>query len=489
MLKIILLPIILLSALSSAMEKTNGTAPAPLTEGATELLPVQFSMRLKKNPQILTELTDIEITESEKNAFSEKIIEANPDTTDFIVSKFPFDAKIIPHTIGAAITAFACHENNFALGVGSRIHLIAGKEVRNLHNHKGSISALKFTQLGKQLISAANDGRICVWDLEKGVPLLSFQNLKPIVSIILNKEETALAGLEHNDTKITLRHQGTQIKTRCLQMPRPQSEIDNIRVIAFGDKDEIISGGFSDGKIAFWYNKKNDPHISTATHTKSVCALTYKDGFLISAGTDASLKKWDPVKAQPLLDAFLPQNEYAISLKPFKHGVFALTNKKNIYFFNTDAGTIAPLEDKSTKNALFIEMNDKQTALAILSKSEITSINLTQLNNTIDMAQRGNLSPIQSSLLALAAHAKNQRTSFDLTGKKIIHAFHQLESPMKEIVGTKAQPFNLEEASYTQMVLRSLYKLSGHSYISLGEDSKIKEEAICLESQQAYTNN
>lgn len=60
---------------------------------------------------------------------------------------------------------------------------------------------------------------------------------------------------------------------------------------------------------------------------------------------------------------------------------------------------------------------------------------------------------------------------------------------MKEIVGTKAQPFNLEEASYTQMVLRSLYKLSGHSYISLGEDSKIKEEAICLESQQAYTNN
>jgi WD40 repeat protein len=97
----------------------------------------------------------------------------------------------------AAVTSVAWHPNGRFLVSGSAesFHGLpmpnvrlwdsrSGEEVRRFDGHSQTVNALAFTPDGSRLLTASDDGTVCVWDTETGKELLCFQGHSLPVRIV-----------------------------------------------------------------------------------------------------------------------------------------------------------------------------------------------------------------------------------------------------------------------------------------------------------------
>ncbi|MBI2775516.1 hypothetical protein HYX58_05905 [Candidatus Dependentiae bacterium] len=469
MLKIILLPIILISAFSSAMEQTNETAPAPLTEGTikysslSEKFIKDFSEGLQKNPKKLLELINLQCNKAET---SKQLAQANPSIVNFLVEQSPLSCTKHLYELPTEPHSFAACAKYSANGYQDSIHLIDGPIKRPLKGHRGTVSCLKFIKDGDQLISADHEGNICIWDTKSGTIENVFKTKQAVTDLVLNHKETLFASVGR-DTNVNIWEIPTakSPETTSAEILSYDKSVDSTIVsVAFGEQDTQIAGGLANGKIAFWdIDDKDNPHISKQTHSSQISSLAYKGNLLVSAACDSTVNLWD-AKQKKLIKKIKPfDNEYVTNFKPLDFGIMALTNKGKIYFLNANNGDITPIIHRDLKNNLYLDLSDK-TTLTSLSRNGAVSTDLSFLKNTMDAVNNGSFSPIQMSFMILALHHKG---SFDLTNEKLSQEWSKLDPRLQKMLEKKITVYDPNASTYLQSGMRALWGCVGHTYIDL----------------------
>lgn len=166
------------------------------------------------------------------------------------------------------------------------------------------ISALAFSPVRNELVSATETGKVQVWDTETGVALatlLAGQNFdefindgEPILALTFSSDGTLLA--VGSNQRIRLFGMFGSEKYIDLKEGIPQEEIPhNSNVLVFSPDNDVLVNGRVSGEIQLWDVITGNKLTTLSGHTARVETLKFSpDGkTIVSTGADGTILLWD----------------------------------------------------------------------------------------------------------------------------------------------------------------------------------------------------
>ncbi len=167
------------------------------------------------------------------------------------------------------------------------------------------ISALAFSPVRNELVSATETGKVQVWNTETGVALatlLAGQNLdefgneigEPILALAFSSDGTLLA--VGSNQRIRLFGMFGSEKYIDLKEEIPQEEIPhNSNVLVFSPDNDVLVNGRVSGEIQLWDVITGNKLTTLSGHTARVETLKFSpDGkTIVSTGADGTILVWD----------------------------------------------------------------------------------------------------------------------------------------------------------------------------------------------------
>jgi WD40 repeat protein len=179
-----------------------------------------------------------------------------------------------------------------------------GQEQLTLQGHTGRETVVAFSPDGKRL-AAAGDGWVQVWDTERDRPLRAFKS-EGIVTAVAFSPNGRRLGIASEDGKVELWDADKGQEVLALQGHR-----GGVTALAFSpDGQRLASAGGWDETVRLWDADKGQEVLAFQGHRGGVTALAFSpDGQrLASASHDRTVKVWDADKGQENLADFIPRN-------------------------------------------------------------------------------------------------------------------------------------------------------------------------------------
>lgn len=183
--------------------------------------------------------------------------------------------------------------NYLAIGTSlGNLHIIDLKlkqEIKNFTQHKKGIFDIKYHEKNKELICAAEDGFLSIWDITK---------LELIRFIPLKSGSIRKLALKNNHL-LAITNQGfihefeckfyNEIKTKCVK------DVSFMSVAYHSTKENVIVCGDKDGYLYFLHENENSYRIilKIPAHKGSIYAIKCIGNKIYTASRDKHIKVWD----------------------------------------------------------------------------------------------------------------------------------------------------------------------------------------------------
>ena len=206
-----------------------------------------------------------------------------------------------------------------------------------LEGHSEEGWGLDWQKNKSELISGADDGSVCIWDLEKSS---------------LSEKENA------------------ENKNECLNYTRKftfqQKPINEIKYHKF---QENIFSYVSDHNLSFWDSREGftEPFFNILAHTMEIFTLdfSYTDQFLLlTGGNDGLIKLWDMRNLTQPLYEFLDNNEHILKVEwcPSNPSIFASSSKDcKIKLWDLSELNETKINDDEDNEIFFVHSGHKGT--------------------------------------------------------------------------------------------------------------------------------
>ena len=188
------------------------------------------------------------------------------------------------------VTAVAIHPRGTlvaAAGDDHRIRVYDAKTLTirsQLAGHSDWIKSVAFSADGSRLLSAGNDGRVAVWDVERGKQVRSLRHAVAIADVAFHPDgkSFAVVGFSAEMLIYTLADEAADV----VRVPCPCADM---RTIAYSLDGKFLAGGGRNGTIRIWSTTSYEQVRDTAAHRGRVRDLAFVDGAIVSVSEDRSL--------------------------------------------------------------------------------------------------------------------------------------------------------------------------------------------------------
>jgi WD40 repeat protein len=157
-------------------------------------------------------------------------------------------------------------------------------------SHTSNVWSVKFTSDNRYIISASDDHKIKIWDIDKEQLVKSLEGHQSWISSIDIAREDRLLASGGGDLKVKLWNFETGNFLRDCEGHR-----QSIHVVQFHRGGKILASGSSDGTVRIWDVDTGNCLVVLEGHTDSVFSVSFNlDGSKIAtAGADKQIKIWN----------------------------------------------------------------------------------------------------------------------------------------------------------------------------------------------------
>lgn len=174
-----------------------------------------------------------------------------------------------------------------------------GAKLANLRRNEASIWSLSFTDVPGQIVAAAHDWKVSLWDINAtGAPLHVFGGHENSVQALAVSSRAGMFASGGADKALRLWDLKTLDPVRTYRKHR-----DFISAVAFRPDGRYIASGSLDGEIRIWSVKSRRLIRRLRGHKKDVTSMAFSpDGSLLaSSGADGTIRIWSMKRGRTLL--------------------------------------------------------------------------------------------------------------------------------------------------------------------------------------------
>lgn len=173
------------------------------------------------------------------------------------------------------------------------------KHIAIIKGHSECVNSIVFTSNGDAFATAADDGKVIIYDTKKKKLISEINNgFRAVKAIAFNLDNSLLAIATHKLFIVNLEDLSKPGEVKNLETHIQhsfKSEHSFFTSVAFNLSGNEIAAGSSDGRIHLWHVASRVEKISLVRHFGSVnCVVFSPDGkWLLTAGSDKSLMQWN----------------------------------------------------------------------------------------------------------------------------------------------------------------------------------------------------
>lgn len=227
---------------------------------------------------------------------------------------------------------------------------LQGQFIKHLRKHTDWVRVAKFSNDGKKLVTAGNDGRILVWQVgqwDQPIELGKFTHAIVDVAIHPGGDQVAIVGF---NKKLTIIDLNTRRITRQIACP-----CQDMRTITYSPSGLLLAGGGRNGTIEIWDAATGQSVQKIAVHQQRIRSIRFLDDQnVVSCGEDRKIKLLSvgtdsidqlPIADAKLLDvAILNEDLIATCGTDNRICIWSLKDKKRIGFLAGHNGSVSCLD-------------------------------------------------------------------------------------------------------------------------------------------------
>lgn len=169
--------------------------------------------------------------------------------------------------------------------------------LHTLKGHTNTIVSVAFDPQGRTLASGSSDGRVKLWDAEKGIQLRTLEGHDGTVFSVAFDPQGETLATGSVDRTVKRWETATGRRLRALDVYN-----DAILCVAFDSKGETLASAVEDETVKLWNPRRCNNYRQLAGHGGRVKAVAFApDGStLASASTDATIWLWNADQGRPI---------------------------------------------------------------------------------------------------------------------------------------------------------------------------------------------